>query len=566
MKRLFQSVLCLSVLAGVAACSNPDWNEHYASHVDGVLEETVLEALENEPSVSSFLSLLKETGQQDLLSRSQSFTVWAPNNAAMATANLTTDYDKRVFVLNHISRFPYTTTNINNGEVKIRMMDNKRVVFSRQGNDFYFGENRLITKDMALKNGILHIIDGYVPYSRNIWEFIQFTPGFDSIATYFAKGDYREFDEENSEVLTIVNGQSVYDSIFIERNERLHPVGQIKDEDSIYTMIVPTNEAWTTIIDSLRPYNHYSPYTVERNKRTGDYEYVKEDPAVTDSLEKQNIYDLVTGRLCFKGAYTAADLQTVERIEFAGRREGQNSIAALRNPAYYFEGMNDTVVSNGVVFIANELHFPTSFWRSTFSKEAEKANSKFPRSYDTMQDDEKDQVTVEQDARSIYVLRSDGTNSSWLNDRISGHSYIQVVGNYPAARPVVDFKCHDKTQRSTSYNIYCVFLPRNVSRRDMDSSLLLPTKVTFRVSYTNPEDGSPFDKEYRTPRTTNPYDIDTMCVTQDALGNSQPIAFPYGTDDIYLRVSSAVGGAEELSSYITDMYIDEIIFQPVENE
>ena len=69
MKRLFQSVLCLSVLAGMAACSNPDWNEHYASHVDGVLEETVLEALENETSVSSFLSLLKETGQQDLLSR-----------------------------------------------------------------------------------------------------------------------------------------------------------------------------------------------------------------------------------------------------------------------------------------------------------------------------------------------------------------------------------------------------------------------------------------------------------------------------------------------------------------
>lgn len=100
----------------------------------------------------------------------------------------------------------------------------------------------------------------------------------------------------------------------------------------------------------------------------------------------------------------------------------------------------------------------------------------------------------------------------------------------------------------------------------MDSSLLLPTKVTFRVSYTNPEDGSPFDKEYRTPRITNPYDMDTMCVTQDALGNPQPITFPYGTDNIYLRVSSAVGGADELNSFITDMYIDEIIFQPVENE
>ncbi|MBQ9202161.1 MAG: fasciclin domain-containing protein [Bacteroidales bacterium] len=557
MKSFIKSLSGLLLIAGLSACSNPNWDEHYASHVDETLETTLLEAIEQEPSLSSFLTLLKETGQDKLLSYNQSFTIWAPNNNALSGITFDSDYDKKVFVLNHISRFPYTTSSIDNGYAKIRLLDRKRAAFTQVGSDFYFGENKLISKDISRKNGILHIIDGYVPYVRNIWEFIQSTPGYDSIAQYLAGGEERYFSVEQSTLLTLVDGLAIYDSVFVENNYILsYYIGEIKNEDSIYTMIVPNNHAWTEIMDSLMPYNHVSPYITQRLPN-GKYVQTKRSDGLQDSIERDHVKSLIADRLCFYGS------QTPERIQSATVLELSADGGFITNPAEYFEGMKDTVASNGLVYMANRLHFPSSLWCSPFQEEAERAWLTYPSNYNTMEPEQQEEADALVAARSVYVRSSDG---SWLNNRISNHRYIQVTGNYASARPVVDFNCYNTDQRSTSYHVYVVFLPRNLNRRDMDSAMLLPTKVTFSISYTNPEDGTPFIQEYRTPRTTNPYDIDTMCVTLDAMGNPRPITLPYSRDDITLRISSAVGSSEELKSFITDMYIDAIFFEPVKNE
>ena len=91
----------------LTSCSD-DWDNHY-DRSETAATESVLDMVKGNPDLSTFARMIEIAGYSDLLGSSQTFTVFAPTNEALAGVNLeNTDEVKRI-VANHIARFKNST-------------------------------------------------------------------------------------------------------------------------------------------------------------------------------------------------------------------------------------------------------------------------------------------------------------------------------------------------------------------------------------------------------------------------------------------------------------------------
>jgi uncharacterized surface protein with fasciclin (FAS1) repeats len=66
---------------GFVSCSDA-WEEHYATQPAQKSEQTLYQYIRTQAELSKFAALLEATGYDSVLSRTQTYTVWAPLNAA----------------------------------------------------------------------------------------------------------------------------------------------------------------------------------------------------------------------------------------------------------------------------------------------------------------------------------------------------------------------------------------------------------------------------------------------------------------------------------------------------
>ena len=199
---------------------NDTWDTHYAS--DSMLKKSDLnlyQYMQTEAELSTFCEMLRITGYDSILSKPNTYTVWAPVNDALSSISLTDTTTVTEIVLNHISLFSYPTSGIDSKE--IYMLDKKLVAFKQSADGYTFGGKDIILakSNVAVSNGILHLLNGYVPYTSNIWEYIGKTPGLDSLRNYLYSQSVYEFDPIASvEIGTNDNNQAIYDSVIIFTN------------------------------------------------------------------------------------------------------------------------------------------------------------------------------------------------------------------------------------------------------------------------------------------------------------------------------------------------------------
>ena len=551
MKYICHSFLCLLLAAGLGSCTSPLWEDHYSSHVDEILDITLMEAIKANPDLSTFASLLESAGLDERLSATQSYTVWAPDNDALSGYQPEDQEDLLVFLKNHISRFPYPTSGLEGSSEVIHMLDNKRISFSRSGNDFYFGSQRLVSCNTTVNNGILHVLDGYESYVPNIWEFMKNTPGFDSIYNYVASKEVYTFMESASTPLGVENGQTVYDSVFRYYNPLMYQIGRIKEEDSTYTIILPTNEAWTEMYDSISSYFVYNPIQTDRT-RPANY---------PDSMQDNTVKSYMLLNMSFSGDYSK---ELISSLAYMTPVEATNyysyADAKVQDPIRLFENCTDTVVSNGRVYMADHLVKTPDSWCPALQIEGEAYYQLYPDS-------------VEASTRQIIQRE---TNTSWCDSAVSEHGYLEVKP-YSSREPYVTYMIDDVC--STGYLIYCVFLPPNVTattydralKKMADTTVSVPAQLQFELSYVREGDTEMSSTTYETNahRTyqTDPYHVDTMLVTRNAqTGEPQPVYFPYtnrgeyGEPTVTLKIKNV---SQEGNN--RDTYIDCIIFEPVRN-
>ncbi len=413
---------------------NDEWDKHYG--VNSIMNKSELNLysyMQSQPELATFCQMLKITGYDSILSKPSTYTVWAPVNSALASVNITDTLLVSEIVKNHISRFSYPTSGISSKV--IFMLDKKFVVFKSTGTGYSFGGKNIILdkSNVAASNGVLHFLDGYVPYTTNIWEFIGKAQGLDSLRTYLYSQSNYEFNPEASvEIGTNEFGQAVYDSVINFTNPILSKIGAIYVEDSVYTALLPNNAAW------IKAYN----------KIKNNYKTLGADGA---NQQRLNTQFAIVKNLIFK-----TSVNNPSAIDSLISTSGN----VFKMPAYLFDNSTKNELSNGYAYVTDSIRFKAEdSYQQKIIIEGE--NSSYGRS-------------------SLYAnlfLRS--SLGSALNASVSGNKFLVVEPtNVSIATPnSVTFPIPNTL--SGKYNIYCVFAPSSIANSDDHRSY----KFKFYFSY-----------------------------------------------------------------------------------
>ncbi|MDR1632630.1 MAG: fasciclin domain-containing protein [Dysgonamonadaceae bacterium] len=530
MKNIKYIILCVVGFAALTAC-NDTFNTHYGEEKGVAPESTLWQLIEQNTNLSLFAEMLKKTGCDTLLSSSQAFTVWAPVNEALQGLDMTDEEKLKDIVLTHIARFKYIAGS--QTETIAFTMNAKRIHFTGSNGQYAMNNAGLASANHLANNGVLHIMKEQIPFVKNIWEHLT-EPDMDSIRNYFDLFHLKIFSPGASKVVDYVDGMAVYDSLFIETNEMFYPalngVGFLNNEDSVYTMILPNNEAWAKAYDQRKP-------------------YFETNAANADSIQHRNTQYAIVRDLVFRG-----------RIDAPGQLD---SIVSTRdnvfhNPARLFPATTPLTASNGLVYVSGELkHEYWESWQYPLQIEAERAG-----------------ITLLETGVSSTPAK---VNFAYIPDKADVPSRICYLisngGNSKTENTFILFNIPNTLK--AEYKVYAVFAPIRYMYPNFSSER---TKIRFDIQQLSRATiDLPVDKqEWKslvgatsqsgiTPVGNN--ETDSVAVKKMLLTN---ITFPEAnyreeTTTIRIKLLSRITSAEARNGYNNRMLLDYIILEPVKN-
>ena len=263
------------IILVILSCKDP-WDE-YVKLNDDTVTENLMEVISNDPDLSAFSGLLVQTGWDEILVLSQSYTVWAPTNDALSDLDagyLTDTVKLRLLVDHHIaySRYPYT--NPGQETRKIKMYSGKNLILDFQNMKIEYASLHE-PADIPAVNGMLHKIDDVLIPKNNLWDFIE-TSSLCPLQTGYINsltGALFNPDIATQTGVDPVTGLPLYDTAsgMVWDNGFINKVRDLRNEDSLFTVILVKDDVFDQEIEKFRPY------------------YNLDDTLRTDSLTKWNI-------------------------------------------------------------------------------------------------------------------------------------------------------------------------------------------------------------------------------------------------------------------------------------
>lgn len=543
-------LVCCGLAAAITSCS--DWTDHYDadSALLATQSQTLWENIASASNLTQFKSLLQKTGYDQVLNASQAYTVWAPADgtfdydalAAMGNSRL-----QREFVENHVARSLFPAS----GPVaeKLYTINEKLMYF--QGNQHYAMQGvDVATPNVNTHNGILHVLNGKIPFVANIYESLNANDfPIDSIAKFYHSFDERKLNESKSVQGPVIDGNITYlDSIFDERNDLYSRYfAYINREDSNYTMLVPTNEAWIKAKEHIKQYYKFLPSFEFAEVISGDA-LTKTTVTIrdVDSLSEATVNNILMNDLFYNNnLYDNKKLNALQ----TGQQLKADSLYSTRSTKIYsddaaslFEGAVRYDRSNGALWITDSLRMRSwHTWNPELVIQAE--------------GNVIDAVNVS-NANRVYV--GAGTQNPEVTGHISHDTYLDLPPVAVGARPSAVFSLPGV--RSATYSIYIVTVPGNILSSYYESK---PTCFRASLGYAD-KNGKNKDNDKKwlveSQFVSDPARIDTIY-----LGDFEfPMAY-YNTGNYYpyLRVECYIRG-NFVDVYDPNLRFDCIILRPKE--
>lgn len=556
----------LAVLMGVALCASctDTWNDHYAEGDGGASTGgTLWAALQANPDLSNFASVVKACGYDVTLDGSQAFTVYAPTNAHFTSAQAdsviavfntnkqqgirTTDNPAIIqFLRNHISLYKKPVSSLTNDT--ITMMNGKYQPLTSTA----VGGRAMLSKNAPCSNGVLFTIDGKIDYYPNVYEYLGQDSELDSIYRFLSSYNNYEFSADESVPGDIIDGQTVYrDSVVHLRNSVLSTLGEINSEDSLYWMLAPTNDVWN---EKVREYEQYFTYNSTVNKG--------------DSMQHANARMALLRATVFN-RHTNTDAALQDSAASTSATSGEVRMALNKDPygVFYkpyaqggiFEGLSPVECSNGAVMKTSDFRIsPYATFAQTISIEAE---------YSSNLADNNPIINAEDPLTTVQVDESNPFYS-----QVSGHGYADVMPDLTKVdndnKPTVTYKVNDLLS-NMAYDVYVVFAPVLASDTLASAEKRLPCRFQGKVMFTD-ENG--MAKEYNFNKTATgtqqgrPVSFETRPDIVDSVLVLSNRTFPFASyglseTNITVRIISNVL-ASQTSNYSQTMHIDRILFIP----
>lgn len=549
---------------GVLGCQDRAWDDYYTAGGQGT--KSLMQLIDERPELSRFAQIVRDNDMDDLLASSQTFTVFAPDNKAMEHLNLE-DNALEQFLYNHVCRYIYTQGDVidtEDGILRVKMLNGKYQNLIREGGNLTFGNNAVVKDVSGGANGVLNTIDRAVPFYRNLYEELKDGNQTDSICDYLKKMDEYTFLPEESTILGVDDeGRTLYDSVFYFQNDWMRFYGDLYKEDSVYTVLAPSDVAWKKQYAKVRPYYRTfgeGQVKVSGIRVTGSFEL---DTPLADSLCEAHTRQAMLQDIVFR--------KNLDVVHPDGDSIVSTSGNVFHSPQFLFEGAERREVSNGQMYVTDELKFdPTESWHNEIRVEAENSSN-----YAT-------QYCGAVSSRSVE-------NYPQFANKVSKDRFLYITP------PALSFQKNTVRFRlpntlAGKYNIYLVTLPASAVDTACvnDPNKMRSTKLKFYLTYVHEDGTLKEDVAISTPSeyggTQNPTPIDKASpafITDAHDVNKMLVAkefkFPYAnytsspfsdasTEQIttaYLRVECAVTSSADLAIYEKYLRIDCVILEPV---
>ena len=554
-KHLFiASLLCCGGAAAFTACT--DWNDHYDANTAlfDSQQATLWENIQANGELSQFASLLKKTGYDAILNESQTYTVWAPVNNSF-------DYDKlsgmsnerlrKEFIENHIARNNYLASGAINQ--RIFTLNEKLMHFDGTQNYAIQGINVAKT-NLATGNGTIHTLNGMIPFMPNIYESLNsYDYPIDSVSKYIHNFDEKKLNENKSVKGPTLNGEITYlDSIFDEHNELFDLFDiYINVEDSNYSMIAPTNEAWIKATETVSQYYKYLPsFEFMENTSTGSEKKKVNVTVKNVKYLQDSIVSLMLARDLFynNNIYDNTKLKNLaqgQTLQCDSLYSTTYSKIYTEDAARLFENAIRIDKSNGILWVTDSLRMRTwTSWNPEIIVEGEMSTYLSST------------VNVAGDPERVYV--TPGTQNPEVTGKVSRDYFSQATPASSSTNPGVVY--YLPNVRSTTYSIYVVTVPANIIN---PKATIKPYRFNVSLGYAD-EKGINQDND-RKWAIESAFVADSAQIDTVYLGDfTFPMAYA-GTGSYYpyLRINSAVTSRER-ANYDRTLRIDCLILRPKE--
>ena len=519
-----------------SSCS--DWDDHYENETTNGADLTLWDAIQQRSDLSDFAQVLEKTmvfrqhkktpvSYADLLKGGRSFTLFAPVNGTfnkdsilslVTTANGDSAVE-RFFIMNHLSQ---NLVSADGTEKNFRLLNYKNASFAdNKVNNVGFRESNIHSK-----NGIMHVMDGQLPYLMTIYEALVALPQFKSHGKFLASYNEDEFNEKASVSSGIVDGKNVYiDSVMTEHNKLMERVGRLNAEDSLYYVVIPTeagwNKAWNTAFECFK----YPKTNKDADSLQHFFAYcaLMDDAVYSYYQQKAHIESYAYPYPCINTlAYPGRSFYTYYPIPFS--------------PTGIFGSAKERYqCSNGMIFASDEWVFDPTLTYNTYRY-------------------------VEGEAESSVISYTDCTMTKIdaLGDSISARAFTHIKPEKGNSNWSVTYKLTNAL--STTYDVYVRVLPKSVTGGENKR----PCRFTATINYYD-EEGKEQHYTFNngTPINTNPNIVDEVKV-----GTFKIPTCNFGQEggthpSITLTCSIR---ANENAKYDRNFYLDEIILDPVVKE
>ena len=566
----------------MTSCSDT-WDDHNNRAAEGVEEGTLWQAIQQNPELSNFSSVVEACGYDKSLASAQVFTVFAPTNSCFSKeeadkliAAYNTEKGKvddrdnstiKEFLQNHIALYNYSVSQSSNDT--IMMMNGKNILLTSSK----IGNSPLTSSNKLYDNGVLFTVGSQIDYFPNVFEYMRRDAELDSLYSFFYNERFyrKEFQASKSVEGGIVDGRTIYlDSVFRQQNDLFDSQflnARLNNEDSTYWMLMPTNEAWRKLVDEYQNYFNYDNTVDKRDsvfytntrmaimKGTAFSRTINTDAMLQDSAMSTNAVLFYNLR---KYTWGADDLHYYQYY---------NPLSGI------FTGNTNMACSNGIAMKVQDWKIDkreTFFQTKIIEAEGQgsiREVSKVVDKVTTNDDGSKDTTWIETIVpRNRYV-----ESGNIYYNKVSNNGFVEFEPTRTTVNHSVTFNIKDVLS-NIGYDIYVVTAPALANDSNATDIQRLPTRLKFTL-YHHTQDG----KTVKTGNTEGVPLVDNTAVVNqpdevDYIKVAENFKFPvasYGLEEdepqVSLKVESYVTSTQQRNNtYTRTMRIDCIILKPHE--
>ena len=582
MKRnhIYKTVLGLAIAALTLTACTDEWDDHYNSLATGQQGGSLWDAIQKDPNLSNFASVVKACGYDKSLGSSQVFTVFAPTNSCLsaeeaqqlidtynAEKGKVNDDDNttvKEFLQNHMTLYNHSVSSLSNDTIVL--MNGKYAFLTPDAID----GNKFLTANQHYDNGVLYTLGNQVKFFSNLFEYLRKDNELDSVRSFFYNSMFyrKEFIAEESVPGGIVDGKTVYlDSVYIQQNDLFDYDfldARINSEDSTYLMIVPTNKEWKKMVDEYTDYFIYDKSVPDRDslaytntrmaimKGTVFSRTFNKDAALQDSALSTNCVMNYNYRRSMWGADSLHYYEYYKPFAADGALSGTTAI----------ECSNGTMLKSDNWKIDKEQTFNQL-------RIIEAENMSAVREVSTVKnsagDDEPTVAAIIRNVPSIFETAPDSLRNNPFYNLVSNNRFVEFEPQRTTVNPWVSFNVTDVLS-NIGYDIYLITAPATAYDWSASNIQRLPTLIRCAISH-HDQDGKVVEDEVCDR-------VETQSDNVNALLLAENYKFPvstFGLDEdepqVTIKIETRVTSSQLRSNkYTRTMRIDCILLKPHEDK